>query len=70
MPTLRPHFDAYTVILVNRARFQHTIGVAFNNPDGTIGIVLNSLPLDGRIYLRPARPSKSPANPDPDIPHD
>ena len=70
MPVQPPRYEVYTVIPRPAGSFQHRIGVAFHNADGSIGVVLNSLPLDGRIYLRPARPSKSPASSDPDFPHD
>ena len=70
MPAAKPKLEAFTVITTNGTRYQHRIGVAFHNADGSIGVVLNALPLDGRIYLRPARPSRSPASSDPDFPHD
>lgn len=56
MPKAAAPLEAFTAIKAkgHDRYFLHRIGVAFPNDDGTIGVVLNSLPLDGRIILRPA----------------
>ena len=64
MDSRKPYLDAVATITHNGRRYSHRIGAAFPNADGTIGVVLNSLPLDGRFVLRPARPKSASAPPD------
>ena len=61
MDSRKPYLEAVATITHNGRRYSHRVGAAFPNADGTIGVVLNSLPLDGRFVLRPVRPQGSPA---------
>ena len=56
MDTPKSYLEAVATITHNGKRYPHRVGAAFLNSDGTIGVVLNSLPLDGRFVLRPVRP--------------
>lgn len=55
MDSRKPYLEAICTITHNGKRYSHRVGAGFPNPDGTIGVVLNSLPLDGRFVLRPPR---------------
>ncbi len=61
MDTRKPYLEAIATVTHNGKRYPHRVGAAFPNADGTIGVVLNSLPIDGRFVLRPVRPKGSPA---------
>ena len=37
--------------------FWNRIGSAFVNKDGSLNVVLNALPVDGRLHIRDAKPS-------------
>ena len=64
MDTPKSYLEAVATITHNGKRYPHRVGAAFPTADGTIGVVLNSLPLDGRFVLRPARPKSASATPD------
>lgn len=45
-------FHAYTMSERAGKKFWLRVGVAFENPDGTISVNLDAVPLSGRIRLR------------------
>jgi hypothetical protein len=38
----------------------HRIGAAFTNKDGSLNVVLDSLPLDGKLHIREAKAEAKP----------
>lgn len=54
--------DAVVTIETSQGRkHHHRLGAAFINPNGTIGVVLNSLPFDRTFRLLPSTPASHPA---------
>ncbi len=43
--------------------FWKRIGVAFENSDGSWNVVLDALPLDGKLHIRDPRPDEDRARP-------
>ncbi len=41
--------------------FWQKIGVAFPNSDGSLNVVLNCIPLDGRLHIRDPKPTDTSA---------
>jgi len=48
----KPYLVAFTVTKRGESESWQRIGVAFVNKDKSLTIVLNALPLDGRIIIR------------------
>ena len=47
----------YNIVETNREKpFWNRIGTAFENRDGSFNVVLNSLPLDGKLHIREPNP--------------
>ncbi len=38
-------------------KYWDRIGAAFVNKDGSLNVILNSLPLDGRLHIRDPKPA-------------
>jgi len=54
--------EVYTIIPSNKKDkkpFWQKIGAAFDNEDGSLNVVLNCLPLDGKLHIREARKKQS-----------
>jgi len=39
----------------NKKPFWQKIGVAFDNSDGSLNVLLNCIPIDGRLHIRDAK---------------
>ena len=64
MNTEPTHKDVYAIIPATKEGkpdYWHRVGTAFVNRDLSLPIRLNSLPLDGRLVLRDARPISPPS---------
>ena len=48
--------DVFTVIERGDKTFWVKIGAAFGNRDSSLSVVLDALPTDGRLQIRPAEP--------------
>jgi len=60
----RDGIDVFVVIEqgANERPYWHRVGSAFVNRDKSIAITLNSLPMSGRLVLRPRVPRDNPSN--------
>ena len=50
--------EVYAVIQKNGSKkkpFWQKVGVAFDNSDGSLNVLLNCIPLDGRLHIREAK---------------
>lgn len=54
---MTPSFIAYNITETSneKAKWQE-VGVAFTNTDGSINLVLNALPVNGKVQLRAPKP--------------
>jgi len=50
------HKDVYTIIEANGREkpFWLKVGVAFENRDGSLNVLLNALPVNGKLHIREA----------------
>jgi len=56
-------FAVYTVLKRDEGKdFWQRIGVAFINRDGSMNVILNALPTNGRLHIREPEPQEEPAN--------
>lgn len=65
MSNKKPSYTAFQIIETGKTNdngdditFWNRIGAAWLNKDGSINIVLNSVPLDGKIQLRVPKPTE------------
>ena len=50
---MKPHFVVYTVIETKGSKdFWQRVGSAWSNKDGSLNIVLNALPVNGKLHVR------------------
>lgn len=53
MATKKDRKDVFTITEAgNGNSYWHRIGAAFTNRDGSLTVVLNALPLDGKLVIR------------------
>jgi hypothetical protein len=56
-----PSYIAYSVTQTSETKSRWSdIGVAFTNRDGSINVLLNALPLDGKIVLQQPKVKEKP----------
>ena len=46
----------YTISENGERSFWNRVGTAFVNKDGSLNVLLNSLPVDGKLHIRDPRP--------------
>ena len=51
--TLPKEWTAYVITGKGERKFWTKVGECTTNPDGSIEVVLESLPIDGKLHLRP-----------------
>ena len=52
--------DVYTIRNGNDDKtYWDRIGAAFVNKDGSLNVVLNALPLDGKLHIRDPKPAEA-----------
>lgn len=55
----RPHKEVFTIIERENAKpFWARIGIGFINRDNSINLILDGLPVNGRLHVRDARASQ------------
>lgn len=64
-----PDKAVYTIRNANDQSYWLQIGVGFLNRDNSISVVLNALPLDGKLHIRDFRKNQG-DNPPPSPPND
>ncbi len=54
MANQKPDFIAYTIVETNgdAKDFWQRVGSAWTNSDGSINIMLNALPVNGKLHIR------------------
>ena len=52
-------YTLFNIIAKGEDKFWTRIGAAFVNRDGSLNVVLNTIPLDGKLHIRDPKPPKS-----------
>lgn len=49
---IREQWVVYVIHSRGERKFWSKVGIGFDNPDGSIELVLESLPVDGKLHIR------------------